>query len=303
MIFTFNGVELSIEDKLAKKLNILHKREVTINNFTLLIIGGVMGTGKSNIASLACAYKASLSKQEYNVDHVFFDADKMIDFAVKNDNQIIHFDEALFASLASDWQTKVQKKLLKMLMLCRKKRHFFVFCIPDFFKLKDFLAVESSHGLIHCYLRDGVTPGRFLYFAQKRKNMLYYEWKKSGTKNSKKYHSFRGSFPIALKYVLDEQAYERKKDYAISTLLDDNKPEFNKDKDDLHKIKGKIAFLPETLGIQQKTFAKAFGVSPRVMQRWKNDVKKDISLREKALSSENEDGDYGYYQGDGKRND
>lgn len=277
-------VNLYIDDKLYEIVKLSHEREVRSNNDTCIIFSGKVGTGKSNITTLMCAAKSYLSGRVYNVNQVFFDPEEMLKFGTTTADQIIHFDEGVFGLLASDWQNKFSKLLMKFLYVCRKKRHFICIAIPDFFKLKDFVALERSVGLVHTYLRNGVEIGRFVYFREKKKEALYNVWKRSGIKAFNKWYSFRGSFPKSLPYILDEEAYEKKKDIAIAGIMSDDKSSYNKEKIQLDELKMKVAFLPEVMGISQKELAAFLDVAPRTLQiRKLNALKGGFSLEKGVL--------------------
>ena len=100
-------------------------------------------------------------------------------------------------------------------MIARKKRHFIVICIPKFFKLNEYLVVDRSIGLLHVYARNEIERGRFVYYGKSNKEKLFYNWRRTKQRNYKRYYDFRGSFLEYLPKVIDEKAYEDKKDDAI----------------------------------------------------------------------------------------
>lgn len=228
----------------------------------------VHNSGKSNLAALICAAWASINNKTYTNDDVYFDSEAIIKRAIASEEQTFHYDESLFSAMATDWQQKEQKRLIKMLLLARKKRHFFVFCIPNFFKLKDTISLEKCNGLIHTYLRNGTTVGQFAYFRKDSKDILYNAWKKGGIKGYKKFWSFRGTFGKYLPKVISEDEYERRKDIAILSM---NKDEEKVDKGLLkyNKLAMKVGLLHELLNISQEEVAKLFNVSKNTIQNWK----------------------------------
>lgn len=181
----------------------------------------VHNSGKTELAIGVCYYMAYKLKRKYDVDNIFFDLDKVIKFAVATEGQIIHFDEAALGLLTTNWQNKMQQKFLQLVMIARKKRHFIVLCIPKFHRLPQYIIEERTKGLLHVYTRNNLHKGRFAYFTEKGKNLLYTDWKKRKEKNYKKYNSFCRSFIIASKKVFtpeQNKAYEDKKDAAILKL-------------------------------------------------------------------------------------
>ena len=96
----------------------------------LIFFNGAEGSGKTN-ASIALAYYiAEQTGREFTVDNVFFNIDDMRKYAGQEKEKIIVWDEAALGGLANDWTNFSQKKLISMLMVCRKKRHVFIFNIP-----------------------------------------------------------------------------------------------------------------------------------------------------------------------------
>lgn len=265
-------VQLSIVDELYKILLLMKKRVEDTNNDNLIIIDGETGTGKSNLAALICACWSHLTGAEFTTDNVYFSSDEIVKDAIKTEQKIYDYDESLFSSMATDWQQKEQKKLIKMLLLARKKKHFYVFCIPNFFKLKDTIGLDKCNGLAHTYLRNGTKAGYFVYFRKKSKDVLWNVWKRSGIKSYNKYYSFRGTFPIALPKVLDEAKYEAKKDQAILSLNDDGgkkdtADQVNKD------WRYKMAFLPERLGVSNAQVAEFFEITDTTIEKYRKEAK------------------------------
>jgi DNA-binding transcriptional regulator YiaG len=228
----------------------------------------VSNSGKSNLAALICACWSHITGAEFNVGNVYFNSDELVKHAIRTEEQIFDYDESLFSSMATDWQQKEQKKLIKMLLLARKKKHFYVFCIPNFFKLKDTISLDKCNGLAHTYLKNGAKPGRFVYFRKKSKDVLWNVWKKSGIKGYSKYYSIRGSFSPTLAKVLDEEKYEAKKDAAILTLNEDDKKG-----ETIKAVQAnpmyKIAQLPERTGLTMHQIARMFEIAVSTLARYR----------------------------------
>jgi len=203
-----------IDDNLIAKLDLMVGRlDKKLDN--LVLIDGDEGHGKSNMECGIAKYISWKTGRPFNVSNVFFDLNEMMDFAIKTKEQIICWDEGALGGLASEWWRKNQIEFVKLLMIARKKRHFFIICIPKFFKLNEYLVVDRSIALIHVYARNETDLGRFVYYNKKAKENLFYNWRKTKMRNYKKNLTFRGSFLEYLPKVIDEEAYEKKKDFAI----------------------------------------------------------------------------------------
>lgn len=186
----------------------------------LMLVDGNEGFGKSNISVGICGYIAEKMGRKFSVDNVFFDLDELIEFTAKTEQQVILWDEAVLGGLASEWQSKTQKKLQKILMTARKKRHFILFVIPRFFKLNEYIVVDRTIGLIHVYSADNLQIGTFVYINNNNLSKLYFDWKKKRLRNYKMRYSFKGKFKEYLPMFIDEDAYEKKKDKAIESIIE-----------------------------------------------------------------------------------
>lgn len=270
--------KLYIEPRLAHTLDLMIKRMKTKRDVVLLVDGNE-GDGKSNITSMVCSYVAEKTGRKYTVDNVFFDINKMVDFAKKGEKKIIHWDEGALGGLASDWWNKNQKLFVKLLMVARKKQHFFVICIPKFYKLNEYLACDRSIGLIHVYSADNLERGRFTYYNDAKKDILYDDWKRKHRKSYKMKYNFHGKFPDCLKYLIDEEAYEKKKDEAIEQL---NKPPEKPTHEYRDRLERTFATLPEKLGKTVTEVAELIGYNRRTLTKFREkhkiSAKKGVSL-------------------------
>lgn len=286
-----NGNSYFMENKLAEKLDLMVKRtEGNNKDDNVILIDGDEGQGKSNMLAGIAGYIHLKTKRPLTNSNIFFDLDKLMKFAIHTEKQIILWDEGALGGLATEWWKKNQVKFLKLLMVARKKRHFWVICIPKFFKLNEYLVVDRSIAMIHCYSRKNVQKGRFTYLSKNKKEQLFYDWKRTRKRRYKKYVSFRGSFPIALPKVFNEEEYERMKDEAILNL--DGEEDKDAKTSKIEELKYKISQLP----LEDKTKAIHFEVSERTIRRWKKlKDKLEIPLENPLMDKDN--GQYSYTRG------
>jgi len=216
--------EYYLDKGLKNKIDLMLERTRKSNTDTLLIIDGEEGLGKSNMAVGIGYYVAYEMARPFTLANIFFDGDKMIEFAVKNEEQVIIWDEAVLSGMASEWRTKVQRLLLKMLMIARKKKHFFIFNIPRVFKLNETI-IERAIGLVHVYARGQTQIGHFVYFKKDGKETLHDTWRKKKIKNYRKGYSLHGTFPAVLdkSTIISNEAYDVEKDKAIESILKTDK--------------------------------------------------------------------------------
>jgi len=259
-----------MEPRLKEKLDLCIDRcsgKKKLDN--LWVIDGDEGFGKSTFA-IQCAYYVShQTGRPFSVKNVFFNLKDMINFAKSTEDQIIIWDEAALGGLTTDWGNKFQIELTKLLMVARKKRHFFFFNIPKFFKLAEYILIDRAIALVHVYARNELELGRFCYFRKKSKEKLYYDRLRTRQRLYKTHHDFHGSFTSMLSELINEEAYEKKKDEAIMSVgVDPKKEDINYLK--LQELKYKVARLP----YDQRELAFHIGVSDRTLRDWKKLAKK-----------------------------
>jgi len=185
----------------------------------VIIYDGKEGSGKTN-ASIAQAYHLGvLTGRKFDNDNIFFDLNDMIKFAGHTEEQIILWDEAALGGLAADWTNFAQRKLKSMLMVCRKKRHIFIFNVPRFFRLSPGI-IERAYCLFHIYENDKEEPGNFMFIGADYLEGLYLFWKSKKFANYWKFKKFHGCFTWVLPKLIDEEKYEAEKDAAILKLAD-----------------------------------------------------------------------------------
>jgi len=218
-----------MEDRLKDKLDLMVKRSTGKKKFdNLVILDGDEGYGKTTLSMQVAYYYSFTTGRPFNLSHVFFDIEKLIKFASETKEQVIVWDEAALGGLTDQWQNKIQMRLIQLLMVARKKRHFFIFNIPKVFKLRDYVILDRAIALVHVYARNEIELGRFVYFTKKKKELLYYDWKGSRRRNYKKFVDFRGTFPNVLAELIDEDEYDKMKDEAILSIGDEaNKQSVN----------------------------------------------------------------------------
>ncbi len=224
----------------------------------VLICDGEERSGKSTLIKSSAYYVADKINKPFSINNVFFDPEEMLDFAVNNTEEVIIWDEAALGALSVNWHNKIQKKLNTMLMMTGKYRHTYFFIIPNFFRLNKYLALDRSHTLMHVYSPDMVKRGLFTCYNRKQKTWVYNNNRKSEMYS--KDYSFRGRFTLKnTENIIDEEAYERKKDEAIKKFLHDS----GQDQELLH-LRYKLASL---LPVKQAMLVG--GISRQTVYNWR----------------------------------
>jgi hypothetical protein len=269
-----------LDNLLKAKLDLMIDR-MKHGKDNLLLIDGNEGDGKSNIAIELGYYFAHSTNRPFSLENIFFDLDKLIDFAIKTKEQVIIWDEGALGGLAAEWWSKNQKKLLKLLMVARKKKHFWIICIPKFFKLNEYLIIDRSIGLVHVYMRNGIEHGRFTYYSERAKERLYEDWKKTHIRNYRNYFSAHGSFVLGLgtkwcETLIKEKEYDKKKDDAIMSIKD-SKEEKKQHNDALIIMNTNIKIMrrAQAMGFikKNKDIMDLLGISETTLRRYKHAIK------------------------------
>lgn len=207
-----------LEDEFTKKVTLFLKRREK-NWDHLLLYDGDEGVGKSTCAVHHAYYIAELLGKKFSHKNIFFDPEKMMKFASETEGEVIMWDEAAFGGMSAQWQNQIQQKLIMCLMTARKKRHVWLFLIPELHKL-NFYFIKRSVGIIHVYSQDDINRGKYVYFGKSRKNRYIIPQLLAASKKkmiSFKKYSFRGAFgkDALISELIDEGAYEKAKDEAI----------------------------------------------------------------------------------------
>lgn len=261
-----------IETRLVEKLDLMVKR-MNGTDDNVVIIDGDEGQGKTNLAMGVCHYISYKTGRPYGIKNIFFDLDKLMKFASETEGQIIHWDEGALGGLSMQWWKKNQQKFLQLLMVARKKKHFWIIAIPKFNKLNEYIIVDRSVALIHVYSRQNIHKGRFMYFTKQKKELLYDEWKRARRKSYFKYKSFFGSFLQYDRKVFtpeELEEYDKMKDKAILSIVKEDDEGVELTQEQYKHIRAEIFYqvktnLPE---ITQIKLAKAFGVTEQTAINW-----------------------------------
>jgi dephospho-CoA kinase len=249
-------MEFPMDKRLKEKMDLMINRSTGKKHMdNLIVIDGDEGIGKSTLSVYLANYYASKTGRPFSVDNIFFDIHKLIKFAQTTEDQIIIWDEAALGGLSTEHAKQHQVNLTKLLMTARKKRHFWIFNIPKFFKLNEYILVDRAIALIHVYARREIHAGRFCYYKKKAKERLFYDRIRTRQRNYYKYMSFWGTFPNCLTKIIDETEYDRKKDEAIASIGNEVKKnpwerkllriiEFMLDTGRTHKEIGELTGIP-----------------------------------------------------------
>jgi len=226
MKFTHNGRELYIDNYMAAQLETIIYNIKKDWDFFIIITGNRMvRTGKSVLAMSICAYLAQRLNTKYDIDNIFFDSKEMIKQARKMPKyHVIHFDEAR-ESLNTTAERETQADIVNYFAECGQLNHVFVIVLPDFFELKENIAIARSEILLNVYRHshkmvktiNGVEypivrydRGQYQFFNRRRKQKLY---DIARVTRKKSYNLVKANYVCSFTnaYGVPEQEYRDKK--------------------------------------------------------------------------------------------
>lgn len=263
-------LNINMHPFLVRKLDLMIHRMEKKGFDNCILIDGKEGMGKTTLASQLCYYVSYNTKRKFSSENIYFRVKDMLEVMKKTSSGIFLLDEAEL-DLLSEQRGKMQRYFIQMLMAARKKNHFIVAIIPSIKKLKSYV-IERAIGFIRVYSVDGITRGRYAYFNEDAKNALYENFIKKRKMEYKKYKSFVATFPNKFKEIIDEKAYEIKKDEAIASIGIEEEKRVPKRMARMYYYLYKLseAVHKQTLGIPLSHLAKIIGVDKSAISKWRD---------------------------------
>ena len=268
----------ALETAMIKKIDLLAKRCTQKNpkRDAILNIEGAEGEGKTSLSVAIAYYVSEITGRPFTDKQIFFDCKPMIEFLQSTEGQIAIWDEPALQALSNDAVTKIYRDLKRLLMLCRKKRHFIIINMTYFNEFGSYVAWMRPNGMFHVYTIKDKYAGRYIYIPKKKLEYLYNEWRRKRTRAYNKYGTkkCRGGFPDVLNpdyknNVLSEfdvESYEKQKDKAIMSVGNDGMKDLSPQQiqkktimEVISKAKAKGISIPkiaEILGINKGTISK-----------------------------------------------
>jgi hypothetical protein len=283
-----------LEKNLVKKIDLMIERCTTkkAKKDAVLIIEGGEGEGKTTYSIAIGYYVSEKTGRSFGQPNVFFDLEKMIDFAKSTKEKIIIWDEPALQALSTDWASKYVKNLTRLLMMARKKRHFFIINMTKFYKFNEYVVVDRAIGMIHVYSRKNIISGRFRYIRKSNLEKLWRDYRYAKKRNYSKYSAphIKGSFPDILNpnyknNVLSEfdiGKYEEEKDKSIESIGVEERettPQIEK------RFALRIVKNSKTNGfkLKQNELSKLLGVNVRTIQRYAKEIAKTRDIQTPLL--------------------
>ncbi len=218
--------EFYLDGFLKQKLDTLKQIVFKKNWDGVILIDGLERVGKSTLGITIAYY---LSEGEFFVKNICTDSND----AVKKiesfpDKSILLIDEGSLVFNSRDAMRKEQKKLIKILNVVGQKNMIFIIVLPSIFDLNKTIAMRRSKFLLHCYTDTKLNRGRFAYFGEDAKKILYshgkknydsYQYPKRSVNELGRFTNFN---PLGIEYI------ETKKKSLYSALHEDDRKAHSK---------------------------------------------------------------------------
>jgi len=252
----------------------------------VILIDGMRRSGKSTLGK-TIAYVLDPEMTIKNIIGGLKDSFRALE-EVKDDS-VLMFDESSLNFASKDALKKAQGQLLKIIDVIGQKHLTLIFILPSVFELNKSIAISHSLFLLHVYPSKNLERGRFCYFGQKKKRLLYEIGKKNFGSYKKPKSAFTGLF-IDFELPFEDEYLELKKQSLRETLgLDKDKPTLISE--DEWKQFFVILFVKNSPEMLQKDIAKGFGISRKTVWEYmkpfqdKTEENKKNLVKEKICNS------------------
>lgn len=216
--FNFKGQEVYIDGFLKEKLD--NVKYILKRGWDCMsITDGKERSGKSTIDFVMLAYLFP----DFSLKNVAKNGEDALE-KIKNlpNGSPIMVDEGSLIFSSKDAMMKEQRNILKVMDVVGQKNMFFGIVLPSFFDLIKHIAVRRSRFLIHVYTDKKLNRGRFAYFGEKKKEILYEYGKKHFGSYAYPKADFRGRF---IDFNPFGEEYFQFKRETLETALTDKKAE------------------------------------------------------------------------------
>jgi len=173
------------------------------------VVDGIEGGGKSVLSMQMC----KVVDPTFDLSKVCFKAEQLLDaIKIAKPFTALMFDEAYQGLSSRASMTETNRTIVSTMAEIRQKNLFVVFVLPTFFDLDRNIALWRTRALIHVYTGENLARGRFMFFNNKKKILLYSMGKKFYSYN-KPAADFIGSFNDT--YIIDKNEYKKLKHKAL----------------------------------------------------------------------------------------
>ena len=243
-----------IDGKLKIKLDSI-KSILKKNWDAPFMIDGLEGSGKITLG-LTCAWY--LSDTKFTKENICKSAKNAISkLGSFPDESVLLIDEGDLMFSSKEVFNTEQQRLIKLLKVIRYKKMVLIIIAPSFFDLNKGISVRRSRFLLHVYTDPKMNRGRYAYFGEKKKKMLYEIGKKNFGSYYKPSADFVGRFtdfnPLG-------EDYHEVKDEIVNGLIDETKIDKPKSKND-YLVEFIAKFKENCPEVSHETIIRGFNTS------------------------------------------
>jgi hypothetical protein len=213
-----DNIQYSLDQYLKDLLDGLKDAVLNHRTSAAMITDGRSGMGKTTLSNQVLKYL----DPDYNLDNIYFDPNSFLKgLANAKKGEALLFDEAMLISSRSTL-SEVNKMIIQAMSMIRSKQLFVCFAVNSIFDLDRNLALSRADLLLHVYGDHLYDRGHFCAFFKPKGPLpnkitqLYLLGKKMYSYARPK-SNFHGSFYKP--FIVDEAAYETKKQMAINKFL------------------------------------------------------------------------------------
>ena len=258
---TIKGKEYKIDRKLKEKLDNIKK--IQKRDWDAFVLGdGMEGSGKSTLIIFCAYYLTNGNLTAYNICS---DGKEAIERLEKlRDKSVLVIDEGSLVFSSKDTLAKEQRRIIKILNVIRQKRMVLFIVAPSFFDLNKYISCQRSRFLLHVYTDKKLNRGRYCYFGEKKKRLLYMIGKKNFNSYRKPRADFVGRFED-FKPPFYKEYLETKRKSLMSALHSDDRDDERTSliKEQRNKY---IIWIRKNKKVSHKKLGEIGGLSPSAIQ-------------------------------------
>jgi len=163
--------DLYLRESMIKCLN-HYKEEQRKDSDVVIPITGSEGSGKSTMAGNLMEYVSDgmFDPKTDLIGSDYLDGLQKIENAKKGG--WLMFDEGNAFFLSTETMNREHRDLHKIFSIFRQKNLFVIICMPSFFRLGSYFAIDRAIGLIRTYKKKS-ERGFYAFYGRKGKDLLY----------------------------------------------------------------------------------------------------------------------------------
>lgn len=261
-------------DRHLKKCLDHYKELQRKDNDVLLIIYGDEGSGKSSLMGNILEY---MSDGEFDPKKDLIGSDYLDGLEKIQKTKTggwLGFDEGNTFFLATETMKKEHRDLHKIFSIFRQKRLFVAVCLPSFFRLGTYFAIDRSACAIRTYCK-GTQRSFFKFYGRKRKDKLY-RVGKAHYNDKAVSPNFRGRFTKCCK--LENEEYKKFKAVTLDTEIEKARQKIKKPRTET-EIKQELVeeIIKNNMDVANVSLKDVVGLSPARVGQLKKKIRKEQS--------------------------